>query len=726
MSLARYRLLGQPQHKIRPEHLDRAAVVYVRQSSRQQVLEHSESTRLQYALAERAVVLGWARSQVMVIDEDLGVSAATADSRKGFARLVTEVTMGRVGVVLGIEMSRLARTGRDWHQLLELCSLSGVLLADPDGVYDPGFYNDRLLLGLKGTMSEAELYLIRQRMLSGKLAKAERGELAIPLPMGYVRRPSGEVILDPDEQAQHVVRLVFGTFARRGTLNGVLRYLVDHQVQLPVRAHAGPSKGEIEWRRPNRETLQIMLHNPVYAGYYAYGRRQVEPRRKVPGRPSTGRVVKDTGEWLVLLPGRLPAYITAEQYEANVARMAANRQTAATPGAPRDGSALLSGLLRCGRCGGHRMTVRYHDGSHGGHAAHGYVCAFYQVNYGTGGPCQHIAGPALDAWVTGQVLEAVAPAAVEVSMAAAAQAEDERAMLGKLWRQRIERARYAAGRARRQYQLAEPENRLVVRQLETGWEAALAEAARLEADYQRFTEQQPATLTAAERAAIQALAADLPRIWNAPSTTHADRKELLRILIEDITVTVAGNSELVGVTITWAGGHQTTGRAVRPVARLDQLSYYPALLARVTELAEAGSTNQQIAGVLNDEGFRPPKRTSRFTGGQVRTLISQRGIRRQAKGRPSVLTSLPPGQWSVPGLSAELGMPTASIYNWIYRGWITARHAPGTRNWIITAGEEQMQRLRKRRARPPGYYTRARWTPPQQEHEPDEKQGTQP
>jgi DNA invertase Pin-like site-specific DNA recombinase len=726
MSLARYRLLGQPQHKIRPEHLDRAAVVYVRQSSRQQVLEHSESTRLQYGLAERAVVLGWARSQVMVIDEDLGVSAATADSRKGFARLVTEVTMGRVGVVLGIEMSRLARTGRDWHQLLELCSLSGVLLADPDGVYDPGFYNDRLLLGLKGTMSEAELYLIRQRMLSGKLAKAERGELAIPLPMGYVRRPSGEAVLDPDEQAQHVIRLVFGTFARRGTLNGVLRYLVDHQVQLPVRVHAGPSKGEIEWRRPNRETLQIMLHNPVYAGYYAYGRRQVEPRRKAPGRPSTGRVVKDASEWLVLLPGRLPAYITAEQYEANVARMAANRQTAATPGAPRDGSALLSGLLRCGCCGGHRMTVRYHDGSHGGHAAHGYVCAFYQVNYGTGGPCQHIAGPALDAWVTGQVLEAVAPAAVEVSMAAAAQAEDERAMLGKLWRQRIERARYAAGRARRQYQLAEPENRLVVRQLEAGWEAALAETARLEADYQRFAEQQPETLTAAERAGIQALAADLPRVWNAPSTTHADRKELLRILIEDITVTVAGNSELVDVTVTWAGGHRSTGQAVRPVARLDQLSYYPALLARVTDLAGAGRTNQQIAGVLNDEGFRPPKRTSRFTGGQVRTLITRRGIRRQAKGRPAVLTSLPPGQWSVPGLSAELGMPTASIYNWIYRGWITARHAPGTRNWIITADEEQMRQLRERRARPPGYYTRARWTPAQQEHQPDKTQGTQP
>ena len=432
----------------------------------------------------------------------------------------------------------------------------------------------------------------------------------------------------------------------------------------------------------------------------------------------------DSSEWLVLLPGRLPAYITPEQYEANVARMTANRQTAATPGAPRDGSALLSGLLRCGRCGGHRMTVRYPGGSGAAHPPHNYTCAYYQANYGTGGRCQHIAGPALDAYVAGQVLEAVAPAALEVSMAAAAQAEDERAMLDKLWQQRLERARYAAGRARRQYQLAEPENRLVVRQLEAGWEAALAEAGQLEADYQRFTEEQPKALSAAERAAIQALAADLPQVWSAPSTSQADRKQLLRILIQDITATVAGDSELVDVVITWAGGHQTTGRAVRPVARLDQLSYYPALLARVTGLAAAGRNNQQIAGVLNAEGFRPPKRTSRFTGEQVRALITRRGIRSQAKGRPAVLTSLAPGQWSVPGLAAELAMPTATIYNWVYRGWITARHAPGTKNWIITADDQQIRQLRERRARPPGFYSRARWAP--QEPETGHAEGPQP
>jgi hypothetical protein len=253
----------------------------------------------------------------------------------------------------------------------------------------------------------------------------------------------------------------------------------------------------------------------------------------------------------------------------------------------------------------------------------------------------------------------------------------------------------------------------VARQLEKDWEAALAEADRLQADYQRFTEELPKTLTAAERAAIQALASDLPRVWDAPSTTQADRKELLRILIEKITVAVAGTSELVDVTITWAGGHQTTGQAVRPVARLDQLSYYPALLARVTELAEAGCTTRQIAGILNTEGFRPPKRTSRFRPDQVRILLNQHDLRtRQQRGRPAALASLAPGQWSVPGLAAALGMPTATVYNWIYRGWITAQHAPASKCWIITADAAEMQQLRERRDRPAGFYARARWNQP--------------
>jgi DNA invertase Pin-like site-specific DNA recombinase len=703
---------GRAEEKIRSEHRDRAAVVYVRQSTRQQVVEHAESTRLQYALVERAVALGWPRSRITVIDDDLGWSAAVAESRPGFARLVTEVTMGRVGIVLGIDMSRLARTGRDWYQLLELCSLSGALLADPDAVYDPGYYNDRLLLGLKGTVSEAELFLIRQRMATGRLAKAERGELALPLPIGYVRRPSGQVVLDPDEQAQHVVRLVFDTFDRLGTLNAVLRYLVDNAIELPVRAHSGVAKGELCWRRPNRETLQIMLHNPVYAGYYVYGRRRVQPRRKIPGRPGTGRVVQRTDDWLVLLPDRMPAYITPERFEANRARLVANRQIAQAPGAARDGPALLAGLLHCGLCGGHRMVVHYHTPS-SRTPAHAYACAYLQVNYGTRHRCQHIAGPALDAYVTDQVLAAIAPAALEVSLTAAEQAEADRTTLDTLWRQRLERARYAADRARRQYQLAEPENRLVVRQLERDWEAALAAADRLAADYQRFTDTHPKTLTNTERDAIRALAADLPAVWHAPTTTVTDRKQILRTLIQKITVAVVGDSERVDVTICWAGGHETHGQAIRPVARLNQLSYYPQLIARVADLAAHGNTTRQIADQLNVDGLRPPKRTTRFGPNQVRNLLNQHGIRTQPqRGRPHALAGTGRHEWSVTDLAATLNMPTASVYNWIYRGWITARHTPDHQYWIITADPAEIDRLRHLRARPPGYHTRQRWTQP--------------
>jgi DNA invertase Pin-like site-specific DNA recombinase len=710
--------------RIRAEHTDRAAIVYVRQSSRRQVLEHAESTRVQYALVERAVGLGWARSRVVVIDDDLGVSAAVAGCRPGFARLVTEVTMGRVGLVLGVEMSRLARTGRDWHQLIELCSLAGTLLADLDGVYDPAVYNDRLLLGLKGTMSEAELWLIQQRMWGGKLARAERGELALPLPIGYWRDRSGQVVFDPDEQARTVVRLVFDLFDRLGTLNAVLRWLVDHQVRLPVRSHSGVDKGELTWRRPNRETLQVLLHNPLYAGYYAYGRRRVDARRKQAGRPSTGRVVRAMDDWHVLLPGRMPAYLTAERYEANLARLEANRQIAGSPGAPRPGSALLAGLLRCGRCG-HRMAVSYHSPA-SRFPSHNYHCGYLRATYGTGRLCQHLAGPALDRYVSAQLLDAVAPAALEVCMAAAAQAEARRAELDTLWRQRLERARYTADRARRQYQLAEPENRLVARQLETDWETALVDLDRLEADYQRFVETRPATLTTDEREAITALARDLPALWAAPTTSQTDRKQLLRTLIDEVTVAVVGDSELVEVTITWAGGHQTHGRATRPVARLDQLSYYPHLVERVTELARAGRSSRQIADQLNTEGLRPPKRTTRFGPGQVLTLTRRLGIGvHHPRGTCTALADPGPGRWSVAGLAVALGMPTATLYNWIYRGWITAQRHPDGRSWIILADNAEIQRLRERRDRPPGYYTRARWTQPCQTRPGQSTNGTQ-
>ncbi|ABW16111.1 Resolvase domain [Parafrankia sp. EAN1pec] len=438
--------------KVQGWHRDRLAVVYVRQSSRQQVADHGESTRLQYGLVERAVALGWPRVRVRVIDEDLGRSAAGAQDRPGFRRLVTEISMGRVGLVLGLEMSRLARAGRDWHQLVELCGLSGTLLGDTDGVYDPEEYNDRLLLGLKGTMSEAELHLIKQRMASGRLAKAARGELAVPLPTGYVRRPSGEVAFDPDEQVQAVVRLVFSLFAELGTVHAVLRFLTEHQIQIGIRERAGPAKGEVAWRHAHQTGLVNMLRNPAYAGIYAYGRSRVAVRG---GPPRGGRVHTGPEGWLVTIPGLLPAYISVEQYQANLARMAANRARAESLGAVRDGPALLTGLVVCGVCR-RRMGVAYEASRTG--VVHRYVCQRNHLTYGVG-RCQQMAGAFLDAHVVAQVLAALTPAGLELSVQAAECVERRRQEVDHIWRQRLERAEQACVRARRQYQLAEPAGR---------------------------------------------------------------------------------------------------------------------------------------------------------------------------------------------------------------------------------------------------------------------------
>jgi DNA invertase Pin-like site-specific DNA recombinase len=296
--------------KIRPRHLERLAIVYVRQSTAQQVLEHRESAALQYDLRRRAITLGWAADRVIVIDEDQGQSGGTAEGRLGFQRLLAEIGLDHVGIVLGVEMSRLARSCKDWHQLLELCAIFDVILADQDGLYDPGDYNDRLLLGLKGTMSEAELHILRGRMLAGKRNKARRGELFNHAPIGFVRLPGAGMVLDPDEQAQNVVRLVFHKFEELGTVSSLLRYLARNGISLPVRPHFGPDRGQLQWRRPNRVTLTFLLHHPIYAGAYSHGRRPTDPRRKVPGRPATGRRLVPMEQWEVLIRDRLPGYIS--------------------------------------------------------------------------------------------------------------------------------------------------------------------------------------------------------------------------------------------------------------------------------------------------------------------------------------------------------------------------------------------------------------------------------
>ena len=692
--------------KIQPSHLERLAVVYVRQSTAQQVLEHVESTARQYGLTDRAENLGWRADSIVVIDDDQGQSGQSLEGRLGFQRLLAEVSLDHVGIVLALEMSRLARSCKDWHQLLELCGVFGTLLADADGIYDPRDPNDRLLLGLRGMMSEAELHTIKSRLIEGKRHKAQRGELLNHPPIGYVRGPRGDYELDPDQQAQSVVRLVFDQFERQGSLHGLLRWLVAEGVRLPVRPHFGPGRGQLEWHRPTRATLQNLLHHPIYAGGYRWGHRTVDPRRQQPGRRSTGRTIHAFDECDVLIPGRFPAYISWERFLAIQERLETNRALAEAQGAPREGRSLLGGLLVCGRCG-RRMAPAYSGATRDSrsHSVSGlrYVCHRAAIDYGEPA-CQSLAGEFLDAFVTEQVFQVLKPAALECSLAAEADLQTQREALHQNWRQRLERAAYEAERAHRQYAAVEPENRLVARELEQRWETALREQQSFERDYHRFLAEQPVKLTASERTLIQQLAQDVPALWQAEQTTPSDRQEIVRCLLDHVQVGVQGESERVDVVLCWAGGFETRHKLVRPVGRYEQLSYYEELLTRIETLRQENHTWTEVAEVLNREGYRPPKRTETFTKAMLSRLWRERrtpletGSPDEAPGPlPSRCEDLEDHEWWLADLARHLGMPTATLHRWRRQGWLSARKLPQVSRWAIWADAEELARLRQLR-----------------------------
>ncbi|HEX6510290.1 MAG TPA: recombinase family protein [Chloroflexota bacterium] len=688
--------------KIRSWHQDRLAIVYVRQSTPQQVLNHQESARLQYGLATSARALGWSDSQILVIDDDTGQSGASAEQRTGFQHLVSEVSLDHVGIILGVEMSRLARSNKDWHQLLELCALFRTLIADLDGIYDPAHYNDRLLLGLKGTMSEAELHILRQRLHLGCLTKARRGELHFALPVGYVWGDDGQIQFDPDEQAQEVVHLIFRTFEDQGTIGAVVRYLAQHQVQIGVRVREGPGKGQLVWRRPNRMTIQNILKHPLYAGAYVYGRRQHDPRRARAGRPNSGRVTMAPAEWHAFLLDHAPAYLSWEQYERNQARLAANRARAEAMGAVRAGAALLAGLVVCARCG-RRLQVHHNRQNH-----HRYQCMQLRSNYGE--PlCQGIAGPCLDTYVSEQVLQALEPAALELSLLATERVEQERAALDRLWQQRRERAAYEADRAARQYHACEPENRLVARTLEGAWNQKLVEQQRLEEEYHRFCRQQPRLLSAEERDAIRQLATNIPALWTAESTTPIDRKEIIRQVVDRVTVDAQGATEQVTVRIEWAGGGQTDGVVTRPIAKLRDLSTYAELCDRVTALTHAGMTAPAIAEQLTEEGYSHPHAGGRFGEAGMRDLQRELGLRPDRPfARPR--EGLRPDEWWPVDMIRVLEIPQSTLYNWIRRGIVRARQLDRrTGRWVVMATKEELAQLHQRHREGRAGAMRHRW-----------------
>lgn len=690
-TLAPFNGIEERPEKICARHLEQLAVVYIRQSSMQQVHRNQESTKIQYGLVGLAQRLGWGRERTLVIDDDLGLSGASAAGRQGFQRLLTEVALDHVGIILGVEMSRLARSNKDWHQLLELCARFGTLIADLDGLYDPSRYNDRLLLGLKGTMSEAELHILRQRLLQGKLQKARRGELGMPVPTGYLRMPSGEVVLDPDEEVQAVVRTVFEDFRRIGTIHGVLCSLVSKGVQIGVRSRLRASLGQLEWHRPHRIMIANILQNPVYAGAYVYGRRRTDPRRQQPGRPATGRTtLLPPEQWQACVPNRLPAYISWEQYEQNQLRLRQNRDRANGGGAPRNGSALLSGLVICGRCQ-YRMTAQYSKSPTNGRRYARYVCSHAAIAHGAP-VCCGITAPRLDQVVSALTLSALQPAALELSLRVSEDLQRDREKTEALWQKRLQRARYEAERAARQYQAVEPENRLVARTLERAWEEKLQAQRALEDEHRRHRERQPQRLTPEERDTILSLATDLPAIWTAPTTTPADRKAILRLLIERVVATVDSASERVALVIRWVGGHKTQAQMHRPVGKFTQLGDHEELLREIWRLRSNGHTAAQIASRLNEDGWVTATQRNSFNERLVRMILHRHGSVPRGPKRPP---SNNPHEWWLVDLARKLEMPWMTLYGWMRRGWIQTHRVNG--QWAVVAGPRELQRLRRLR-----------------------------
>jgi DNA invertase Pin-like site-specific DNA recombinase len=603
--------------KITDRHRNKLAIVYVRQSSPQQVFDHKESRERQYAMADHAVALGWSRDRVLVIDEDQGRSGKTTGQRLGFQHLLAEVTMDHVGLVLGLELCRLSRSSKDWYHLVEVCGVFGVLLGDQDGIYDPNDVNDRLVLGLRGTMSEVELFTMRNRLERGRLHKAERGELVLNVPCGYLKLPTGEGVLDPDEQARSTVQLVFDKFDELGSFSRVYHYFRRNKMCMGTRIQAGPRRGELEWRSPSRAMLARMLHHPIYAGAYSYGRRRVDHKRTAEGAGKVRMRSAPMAEWLVLQRDRLPAYITWERFLSNQRRLEQNRYRPGTPGAPRGGVALLAGVLTCGTCG-RRMHAGYRA-----KARPYYECKARKLE---GTNCCGLGAAAIDDLVARQVLRALEPAALELSLRAIENVNRDRDRLRRHWEQRLERASYEAQRAERQYNAVEPENRLVARGLEQRWEEALQKQRALQEEYDRFLKEQPARLSEDERTRILALAGDVTTLWNDPGTTAADRKQVVRLLVDRVVVHVRPDSERVELTISWQGGSATEHEVVRSVSRYESLGNYDRLMGRIIELRGEGLTIKEVAARLNSEGFRTPKSGKGYTSTSVRKLISRRGL----------------------------------------------------------------------------------------------------
>ena len=584
--------------KVSADHLRRDAFLYVRQSSLRQVFENTESTKRQYALRVRAVALGWPMERVHVIDCDLGISGAQAQDRDGFQHLVTEVAMGHAGIVLGLEVSRLARNNADWHRLLELAALSHTLILDEDGVYDPSHFNDRLLLGLKGAMSEAELHILKSRLQGGILNKARRGELEMGLPIGFVYDANARAVLDPDRSIQDTVRLLFDTFRETGSACAVLRRMRAQNVLFPRRIRRGIGKGDVLWGAINHSRVIQILHNPRYAGAFVYGRTH--------GVYNTAMKHVQLGvkqeNWQVLIRDAHAGYMAWDEFERNQVTLRNNAvgfSRGLRGGAPREGTALLQGRVLCGRCGA-RMRVHYE--LVGGVLQPYYCCNEQIVRHGGGKPCLGVKGAVIDQAIGALLLETVAPVAIEVALAVQQEIAQRVEQAAALRKTQLQRARYEAELARRRYVKVDPENRLVADALEAEWNDRLRQLDTLQQGHEHQQQADQALLDEPARHRIAELAQDFPHVWNDPRTSAVERKRMLALLVEDVTlIPVAGPT--IAINVRWRGGRNQTLCVDRPlpIARIRRTS--PQVVQLVDEWLET-STDKQIAVRLNERNHR--------------------------------------------------------------------------------------------------------------------------
>jgi DNA invertase Pin-like site-specific DNA recombinase len=585
----------EPSSKVQARHLSRNAYLYVRQSTLRQVFENSESTKRQYALQQRAIALGWRIEQVVVIDSDLGRSGASAVDREGFQRLVTEVGLGRAGIVMGLEVSRLARNSTDWHRLLEICALADTLILDEDGVYDPAHFNDRLLLGLKGTMSEAELHVLKARLRGGILNKARRGELEVRMPIGFVHDPQGRVRLDPDLRIQASVRQLLRTFDRTGSASATVKAFREQGLLFPRHALKGPRHGEILWSELTHSRTLFVLHNPTYAGAFTFGRTR---QRKMPDGSTINKHLPQS-EWTTLIRDAHEGYLSWEQYEQNLQRLRDNAKSYGEErerGAPREGPALLQGLAICAICSG-RMTVRYHQW--GKQTRPTYVCQHTGIE--TGRPiCQSIHGAGLDQAVGKLLVELVTPMTLELALQVQKELESRSAEHDTMRRQEVERARYECDLARRRYMQVDPDNRLVADSLEAEWNEKLRAHEQANERYQKQRDADAAGITDKQRASIINLAKDFPQLWNDPRTPDRERKRMARLLITDVTVLKGAE---ITAQIRFNGGTTQTLHVELP-KRSWQLHQTPSAVVELVNQLLENHNDAEIARQLNAQGMR--------------------------------------------------------------------------------------------------------------------------